>query len=675
MKKILGTTLFLLVILSSFTAGLILIENPQPALVILGNPYPQHFSIPEGEEYTAYFYIVDDFGVEEMKLYYRVNKGEWKPRLIHIAPINENEEIYNSIASRIQNKSAGLWGFYGKATIPEQKAGNIVEFKVVVKDKEGHSSESITGKYLVINPSKKRVLIVDPSVKERTFLEGLSNIELLINTTEVYPIDLNDYKEELEKVQPFRLYPQFLKEHHWEYLAKYYNLAIISPKELSNTLKEFRPEVIILSNLWLKRWEVPDIQGLINYLRQNNAGLIVTHGTLFDGVVYEGDKPTQIGTLSHIGSFDAYEKDSLATLLGLELLPVAEEIREEMARKGKYAVAEIPAIVPFVPSKGTLLIKNTNTIKTTPTIEFPNGTNTAFGWQYLLPSESLNFAREKIRETKSREKEKILDFFILQREIFGHSNPSQGIFALDFPLLNGLISLKITDDEIMGQIGPTIVTLTPDQQIVERVRLINAINKDIARLDAFSSDYLSAVITRDEKHRGDGIRSVYVSFEIEAGGEQELLALKDIVEWASNFEPIRTFAPIVQIKILSNDIDWNIQGNYLKKHLEKMGVAVTRITPQDFETYKKSKIIVILGGPKAYYGVGKYVKQVLNEYEQKSIINGEQGIFIKRDVWDEGQIVIVLAGKERYQTGAKVLKYSEGVNDKYVNLLAEFLTN
>jgi len=157
MKKIFGTTLFLLVILSSFTAGLILIENPQPALVILGNPYPQYFSIPEGEEYTAYFYIVDDFGVEEMKLYYRVNKGEWKPRLINIAPINENEEIYNSIASRIQNKSAGLWGFYGKAIIPEQKAGSIVEFKVVVKDKEGHSSESIIGKYLVINPSKKNI--------------------------------------------------------------------------------------------------------------------------------------------------------------------------------------------------------------------------------------------------------------------------------------------------------------------------------------------------------------------------------------------------------------------------------------------------------------------------------------------------------------------------------------
>lgn len=675
MKKALSLAIFLLLTISNFAAGQILIENPQPSLVILGNPYPKYFSIPEGEEYTAYFYVIEDLDIEEVTFYYRVNYGEWQTRAVKTATINENEEMYNSIVSRIYNRSAIIRTFYGKATIPAQKAGSVVEFKVVVKDKEGHISESIIGKYFVVNPSGKHVLIVDPSVREELFLEGAESVELLVNATEVYPVDLSDYKEELDKVKPFLNNSRFLKRHHWEYLAQYYNITIVSPEELATALKEVQPRVVILSNLWLKRWEIPDIQGLIKYLRENNAGIIATHGTLFDGSVYDGEKLIHMGPISHIGTFDAYEKESLATLLGFELLPVVEEAKKESAEKGNYAIFEIPTILPFVPSSEKVIIKNIGLIKSVSSLEFSNETDSAFGWQYILPSESLKFARDAIREKKRLEQDKILEFFSLQERIFGYSKPARGIYALDFPLVDALRTLSFTDDEVRIQIGGTPVILTPDRPIIERVRLLSAINKDIVSIDAISKDYLSSIITRDEKHRGDGIRSAYISFEIEAGGEEELLALKDIVEWASNFEPIKTFAPIVQITILSNDIDWNIKGQYLKEYFEKMGAIVTRAKPGEFETYKKNKIIIILGGPKAYEGVGEYVKQVLDEYEQKRIINGEQGIFIKRDVWERGQIVIVLAGKDRYQTGEKVLTYSEGVNEDYVNLLAEFLTS
>jgi len=675
MKKILSLALFLLLTVSNFATGQILIENPQPSLVILGNPYPKYFSLSEGEEYTAYFYVIEDLDIEEVTFYYRVNYGEWQTRPTKIANINENEEIYNSIVSRIYNKSAILRTFYGKATIPAQEAGSVVEFKVVVKDKEGHISESIIGKYFVVNPSGKRVLIVDPSVKEELYLEGAENVERLINATEKYPVDLSDYKRELDKVKPFLNYPRFLKRHHWEYLAQCYNITIVAPEELSVALKEIQPNVVILSNLWMKRWEIPDIQTLIKYLREHNAGIIATHGTLFDGSVYSGDKLIQMGPISHIGTFEAYEKGSLATLLGFELLPVIEETKKEIAEKENYAISEIPTILPFIPSKEPLLIKNIDIIKSVSFLEFPNGTNSAFGWQYILPRESLKFARDTIREKKSLENDKILEFFGLQREIFGHSKPSRGIYAMDFPLVDALRTLGFTDDEIRVQIGGTVVTLTPNRPVIERVRLLNAINRDIVSIDAISKDYLSAVITRDEKHREDGIRSVYISFEIEAGGEEELSLLKDMVEWASNFEPIKTFVPIVQITVLSNDIDWGIKGQYIKEHFEKLGAIVTRVKPSEFEVYKKSNIIIILGGPRAYGGVGEYVKQVLDEYEQEKIINGEQGIFIKRDVWIRGQIVIVLAGKDRYQTGEKILTYSKGVNKDYVNLLAEFLTS
>ncbi|USS41467.1 hypothetical protein NF865_04650 [Thermococcus aggregans] len=675
MKKVLALALFLLLTISNFAVGQILIENPQPSLVILGNPYLKYFSLPEGEEYTAYFYVIEDLDIENVTLYYRVNYGEWQTRPTKVANINENEEIYNSIVSRIYNRSAIMRTFYGKATIPAQEAGSVVEFKVVVKDKEGHISESIIGKYFVVNPSGKRVLIVDPSVKEELYLEGAENVEVLINATEEYPVDLSDYQAKLDKVKPFLKHQRFLKRHHWEYLARYYNITIVTPEELPTALKEVQPSVVILSNLWMKRWEIPNIQILIEYLRKNNAGLIATHGTLFDGLVYTGDRLIQTGPAPHIGTFEAYEQGSLATLLGLELLPVIEETKIKAAEKENYAISEIPAMLPFIPSPEPLLVKNMNVIKSVSSLNFSNETYSAFGWQYLLLQESMKFARERIRERKRIEKGKILEFFELQKEIFGYSNPSRGIYAMDFPLVDALRALKFTDDEIWVQIGATIITLTPNRPVLERVRLLSAINQDIVSIDAISKDYLSTIITRGEKHREDGIRSVYISFEIEAGEEQEFLVLKDMAEWASNFEPIETFAPIVQVAVLSNDIDWNIKGQYIKEHFEKLGAMVTRVKPSEFEAYKKNNIIIILGGPKAYEGVGEYVKQVLDEEEQKKIINGKQGIFIKRDVWSKGQIVIVLAGKDRYQTGEKVLTYSKGVNEDYVNLLAEFLTS
>jgi len=180
-------------------------------------------------------------------------------------------------------------------------------------------------------------------------------------------------------------------------------------------------------------------------------------------------------------------------------------------------------------------------------------------------------------------------------------------------------------------------------------------------------------ITKDEKARGDGIRSVYISFNIEAGGKDEFDILGDLVEWASQFHPVQTFAPIVQATILSNDIDWNIKGKELQNRLESMGAMAKRVTAGEFESYKGSRLIFILGGPKAYDGVGDYVKQVLSEEEQKGVIKGEQSIFIKRDVWTEGQIVIVIAGQGRTETGMKVELYESGLDHEYMNYLADFL--
>ncbi|WP_457752961.1 hypothetical protein [Thermococcus sp.] len=651
-----------------------LVKNPRPPVIVVGNLYPKFLTVSPNTSYTVYLYGIDDVGIVKMGIYYRVNRGNWKWLYASEATVNENETMYNIIASRFLTQKFNFTTFYGKATIPPQPPGSLVEFKAVIEDKEGNIVESPVGIYFVPNPGGKKILIVDPSLKLWGMVQNLKDLDLMVNLSfERYYYNMSNYKDVLSLLRSFGKHPDFLSFHNWQYLADEYNIAVITPNELSSALEEFKPDVIILSNLWMKEWEIStkDIDKLLRYLRINNAGLIVTHGTLYDGAVFN-NKLMKLGSSKHIGGFEAYKNGSIATALGLELLPFIEEVKLKAIELGKPYLAEIPSILPFIPSTAKIGIKNREIIKSIPLLEFTNETRTAFGWQYLLPPKSLKFAKDRIRSLKLDVKDDIKEFAELQEELFGNSNYLKSISALDFTLVDKIIDSKILDDKISVPVGFETLNLTASQEIIERIRLLKAINPDIVDIVALSTDYMGAIITRDQKHRGDGFRSAYVSFEIEAGGKKEFKVLKDLIEWTSEFTPIKTFVPIVQTVILANDIDWEIKGKELKKSLESFGVMVIRAKPQEFEKFKNSRFIIILGGPKAYDGVGKYVQQALSLEEQEKIIKGKQGIFIKRDVWTEKQIVIILAGKDRNQTGEKVSKYLSGVNEEYIDLLAEF---
>ncbi|AHF80033.1 hypothetical protein [Thermococcus paralvinellae] len=675
--------LFLLMIIvlsvipSASAQVLALVKNPRPPIVIVGNPYPKFFTIHPNNSYTVYLYGIDDVSIAKIGIYYRVNRGEWKWLYATRATINENEAIYNEITSKFLTQDFDFTTFYGKVTLPPQPAGTLVEFKVVVEDEEGHIVESPIGFYFVANPNGKKILIVDPSLKFWAMIKNLKDLEMMVNlSSERYDYNMSDYEKLISLLKPFVNHSSFLDFHNWQYLAEDYNIAIIPPEELSSALEDFKPDVVILSNLWMSEWGISkeSMSKLLKYLRENNAGLIVTHGTLYDGMVLD-DKPIYLGPTAHIGGFGAYENGSIATALGLELLPFIEEVKLSAIEFGKPYLVETPSILPFIPSTAKLGIKNKEIIKSASLLEFTDRTRAAFGWEYLLPSESLKFAKGKIRSLKLEVKDDIKEFAELQEELFGYSNYFRSISALDFTLVDKIVNSKILDDKIVVPVGFETLSLTATQDVIERVRLLKAINRDIINIAALSTDYMGAIITRDQKHRGDGFRSAYISFEIEAGGKKEFEVLKDLIEWTSQFKPIQTFAPIVQAVVLANDIDWKIKGENLKEHLENLGATVVRVKPEEFEKYKDSKLIIILGGPKAYGGVGDYVKQALSSEEQERIIKGEQGIFIKRNVWTEKQIVIVLAGKDRYQTGEKVTRYMSGVNERYIDLLAEFFVS
>ncbi|MBU2560054.1 hypothetical protein KKA03_04075, partial [archaeon] len=87
--------------------------------------------------------------------------------------------------------------------------------------------------------------------------------------------------------------------------------------------------------------------------------------------------------------------------------------------------------------------------------------------------------------------------------------------------------------------------------------------------------------------------------------------------------------------------------------LQNKGIEVVYTTTADFDQFKEEESIVILGGPDAYEGVGDIVQEVLTESEQNQLReNGNRKMYVKTNVWTQGQKIMVIAGSNREDTRA-----------------------
>jgi hypothetical protein len=109
--------------------------------------------------------------------------------------------------------------------------------------------------------------------------------------------------------------------------------------------------------------------------------------------------------------------------------------------------------------------------------------------------------------------------------------------------------------------------------------------------------------------------------------------------------------------ILANDIDWeNAQGpNGLINFLKNKTFSVLRIEAAEFEEYKHSPAIVILGGPDAPDGIGDVIKKygLLTQHEQDLSRNpccASRKMFVKRNIFTESQWIFIFAGATREET-------------------------
>lgn len=98
--------------------------------------------------------------------------------------------------------------------------------------------------------------------------------------------------------------------------------------------------------------------------------------------------------------------------------------------------------------------------------------------------------------------------------------------------------------------------------------------------------------------------------------------------------------------VVANSIDQDCNSDFVDFLKSERDVNV--VHPSEFELYSKSAYIVIVGGNEAPEGTGEIVDSALTEEEK---VTTEEGcMVVKLNVWQEGQVVVVIAGQEREQT-------------------------
>ncbi|ASJ07731.1 hypothetical protein A3L11_00185 [Thermococcus siculi] len=641
MNKIAVVFLSLLLLVSILPGAepAVIVTGPKSPIIIVGNP-PDGLSVPPYSEYTVYFMVADDFGVRAseggIKAYYRINGGDWREAYLKTTAENP---VIQSIRARFYGEEQYFYIFYRRFTIPGAEPGSKVEFRIEARDVENHTSYSPVYTYYVVNPSGPRVLIVDPSVEALSFERSLKSVTMQVNFSQAfYHYNLSDFEAVLRPLN--RGAGKFIVEHRWEFLAKDYNISVISPDELPEALEKFRPQVIILSNLWVPDWGLSEdeMEALNDYLHSTHAGLIVTAGTLLDTT-----NPGHIGTPGNV---------SVATMLRMDPLQLALTARDALN------LSDVPLMTMNVNTGYPLTFLRRGPFSDG---DLETNVSTVVGWQYLLPNIPFGIARRSLMKFADENGLRLREVGEVVKNLTGADFNFSVSASLTLPGI--LTGVSVSDDGILLEYNGTVSYVALDRKTLERIRLLHAVRGHYPVMFARTTDYSGAILASDGAYR-----AVYVSFELEAGGKGEFDVLKKLIDWSMAY----TEPEMPEVVILANDIDWGIRGRLLQDQFEAFGLKVKRVTADEFDAYRESKIIVILGGPDAYNGVGAYVRQVLSPDEQSAIRVGQEGMFARADVWKDGQVVIVLAGKDRWETGEKVSAYMGGLDFSYAELLTGF---
>ena len=561
------------------------------------------------EQVNALILVFDDKGISTVSFEYSTNGGPWIQSEVRQDPLMENiseilaeinyiaEQIESLIPITLERPHLPL-GIYN-ATIPGQSLGNYVTFRSKAIDIDDNKFTSPNGFYYIVNKSSStRLLAIDPHVKlwllqknANSFLSTLrqhGNYELPAD----FAGNLTFVAETSEVMDKYGVVPL----HHWELLGKHYNVYITWPDEgITDLLKSraeggFEPHVIYLSNLYLGlnttsgqkawNWDLKGLkvndesvqQHLIEYVKQNHAGLIASHGTLSDWVLWlscESDMHLKVGSRGHVGSnlaeLNPIDEKTLSAMLGMPQLVIWEIVRDYVAKALCEAgelkplglmLGSIPLQVPYVPFNGSLkttiegenhpilqgLPREFNL--TIPSIYSKFGFNayTEVGWQLAIPRALAYAAWWKANETRPQAQQitnkltKIMEN--VTKRMINPDKASRIMDSLEWGLQKiyaSVISANLTETSlnitlnVPGLEHPLDLSLSIDYQKLLQLLPV--------KLVSLSKDGLASIIAHDKYWDQDGYRAAYLSFEPEASNSSIAEALlTNTINWTTQWQ-------------------------------------------------------------------------------------------------------------------------------------------
>ncbi|RLF22329.1 MAG: hypothetical protein DRN15_06255 [Thermoprotei archaeon] len=348
----------------------------------------------------------------------------------------------------------------------------------------------------------------------------------------------------------------------------------------------FEPHVIVLSNvvlgfnltrretLW--NWDLREagvLDELIEYVKEKHAGVIATHGTISDWMVWlDCDSHYKVGCRGHVGSslldINPVSEKTIAALLGIPQLALWEYVRDKIA----YALCSyeetmvygallgsIPLQIPYVPFNGSMKITPEAKVLGWKLpeefrIEIPGihekfkvSAYTHVGWQLALPRALAYAAWWKAKEYGPIADRLYAKLSKLIEKITGGAYRAEHVRVhVDSALKWGLHHLykSIISTNITG----TKVTLTISIPTLKRnVTFTIDIGKGLefllklmpVKLIAVSKDGLAGIIAHDKYWDPEGYRAVYFSFEVEAcKNDIAEKLLTQAVEWTRRWRHV-----------------------------------------------------------------------------------------------------------------------------------------
>jgi len=555
-----------------------------------------------GESVKVLTMAFDDKSQPGLSFEYKVSEASWTPTTLSDSPLMSNlYSLTNSINNAIKTLEDWVNQFYSltipratltmriaEAEIPPQSPGNYVMFRATARDVDGNTMTSPIGFYYTVNKaSSTRILIIDPHVWLWLLKENLNQI--LYTSKNAYSYGIPD--EVAEPLTRVRSISETMSArgtvlfHYWEYLGKYYNLYIAWPKsDTAELLNTFKPNVIVLSSLGLGLqgggiwdWDLRDIPAdrgnlltaLASYIKTNHAGLIATHATLSDWIVWTGcGERVKVGARGHVGyslsDVSIVNESSVAALLGMPELALWEYVRDEVAEAVckeqpdiGVAIGSMPLQVPHIPWDGALRLtqeaKNLGwDLPQEFTVEMPTlleeygfKAYTEVGWQLALPRtlayiawNSSYGAKEGFSPLRDR-------FSMLIKNITGGAVDEVKLRSyLDRVLEGGLRDFygSLNTARIRGSTFNVSVPLGAGRSLnisidIGREALLNILQRMPVKIVALSPNGLAGIIVHDKFWDPSGYRAVYFSFEVEAAsGDIAEKLLVNAVEWARKWQ-------------------------------------------------------------------------------------------------------------------------------------------